>query len=278
MFFSPRLLSLLAAALAVGTALSVAEEIPFSYRDELIWLKVAVPQRPEPLNFLLDSGASTTVLDLRAARALGMTPGKSIMVRAVHSRAVAYRWNGFAGSIGTQPLSREVLAVDLSHVSRQCHQRIDGLVGADFFRGRIVQVDYAAKVVRVFPRHSAPALTGTPVRVAIRNDVMCVPVSCDGGSERWTRLDTGCDSDLHWVAGYDARMSGKAVSIAARPGARSSVATEVNLGPERVERVKATLHPAPIFPGEAGLVGNGVLSRFVVTFDRDGKRLLLGRR
>lgn len=278
MLFPPRFLSLLGALLTLLGAHSVAEVIPFSDRDDLLWLKVAVPGRSEPLHFLLDSGASATVLDLQTARALGMPLGNPITVRGVHSRATAYRWNDFSGRVGGLALSREVIAVDLSHVSRQCHQRIDGLVGADFFRGRIVQVDYAAKVVRVFPRCRAPAFTGTPVRVAIRNDVMCVPVSCDGGSERWTRLDTGCDSDLHWVAGSGGKAAGRAASIAARPGARGSVATEVNLGPERVARVKATLHPAPIFPGESGLVGNGILSRFTVTFDRDGKRLLLARR
>ena len=37
-------------------------EIPFEFRDGLIWVAVRVPQQSEPLNFLLDSGAAVSVL------------------------------------------------------------------------------------------------------------------------------------------------------------------------------------------------------------------------
>jgi hypothetical protein len=37
------------------------------------------------------------------------------------------------------------------------------------------------------------------------------------------------------------------------------------------------VHDSPFFPGESGLVGNDLLSRYRVTFDFGKKRLVLGR-
>ena len=48
-------------------------------------------------------------------------------------------------------------------------------------------------------------------------------------------------------------------------------------GAERVSSVKTGVHAQPIFPGEAGLIGNGLLSQFQVTVDIPGSRLLLPR-
>jgi hypothetical protein len=48
-----------------GTAL--AQEFPFHFREGLIWVQVDVPQSHEPLNFLLDTGAGVSVLNLRTA-------------------------------------------------------------------------------------------------------------------------------------------------------------------------------------------------------------------
>jgi hypothetical protein len=49
----------------------VLGEIPFQYREGLIWLKVAVAGKSRPLNSLLDTGSGVSVLDLQIARTLG---------------------------------------------------------------------------------------------------------------------------------------------------------------------------------------------------------------
>jgi len=51
----------------------------------------------------------------------------------------------------------------------------------------------------------------------------------------------------------------------------------VQLGALRLADIPTGLHETPIFEGEAGLLGNGLLSRFTVTFDVAKKQLLLGR-
>ena len=127
-----------------------ATEIPFVYGDGMIWMKVSVAGQSTPLNFLLDSGAGGSVLDLAAARRLGLKLGARQTVLGVQSRSCAYPVEGFGASVAGVPIASSLLAINLSGPSRGCHQRIDGLLGADFFRDRIVQIDFTAQMIRLF--------------------------------------------------------------------------------------------------------------------------------
>jgi len=62
--------AVLALLLAVSARAGATDEIRFRYQDGLIWLKAEIPGKNESLNFLLDSGAGVSVLDLGRARAL----------------------------------------------------------------------------------------------------------------------------------------------------------------------------------------------------------------
>jgi hypothetical protein len=87
-----RLIPILTVALLLcANGLFAAAPIPFQFRDGMVWLKVAVTGNGEPLNFLLDSGAGASVLDLAAARRLGLKLGERQNVQGVHSRSLAYR-------------------------------------------------------------------------------------------------------------------------------------------------------------------------------------------
>src|SRR5258708_19579886 len=63
------LVSVLLAALwlPLSAQSQVLGEIPFQFQDGLIWLKVGVAGKSEPLNFLLDSGAGVSAMDLQTA-------------------------------------------------------------------------------------------------------------------------------------------------------------------------------------------------------------------
>src|SRR6202140_5672306 len=75
---------LLAALLLPLSARSeVLGEIHAQYRDGLIWLKVNIAGKSKPLNFLLDSGAGISAIDLRTARTLGVLLGSRQTVLGV---------------------------------------------------------------------------------------------------------------------------------------------------------------------------------------------------
>jgi hypothetical protein len=246
--------------------LPAATSIPFRFRDGMIWVKVAVTGHDQPLSFLLDSGAGVSVVDLAAAHRLGLPFGERQNVEGVYSRTAAY------------PVPASMLAVDLGNLRAICHQRVDGLLGADFFRNHIVQVDFAAQTIRLLQRSEVDAAGCEVLPLEARNDTFCTRVSVDGNPPEWLRLDTGCSSALEWVVADDrAKKLGGATKGTASDSIRE-VETDVRFGAKRIGAVKTGLHTARMFAGEAGLIGNGLLSRFTVTIDLARRCCLLASR
>jgi hypothetical protein len=255
-----------------------ATEIPFAYRAGMIWLKVGVAGQSTSLNFLLDSGAGRSVLHLGTAQRLGVKLGARETVQGVDGRCAAYRVESFAATVAAATsVPREVLALDLSPVSAGCGARIDGLLGADFFRERIVQIDFAAQKIRLLNRNELPTSSAQILSLASRNDAFCVRVSVDQNAPQWMRLDTGCSSALEWVVTDAKSRRATGTSVAAAAGSSAHSHTAVLLGSERLSSVKTGVHQQPIFSGEAGLLGNGLLSQFRVTVDAGKSRLFLDR-
>ncbi len=278
MRIAPFLATLICSVLLGLQPARAATEIPFTFRAGMIWLKISVAGQSTPLNFLLDSGAGRSVLHLGTAQRLGVKLGARETVQGVEGHCAAYRVDGFAATVAsTMPAPREVLALDLSPVSEGCGARIDGLLGADFFRGRIVQIDFAAQKIRLLNRNELPASGAQVLPLICRNDAFCVRVGVDHNAPQWMRLDTGCSSALEWVVADAKSRRAAGTSVAAAAGSGEHIHTDVLLGSEQLSAVKTGVHQKPIFDGEAGLLGNGLLSRFCITVDLEKSRLLLSR-
>jgi hypothetical protein len=237
--------------------------IPIEVRDGLIWVKVQAQAagQTRPLNFLLDSGAGCSVLSANVAETLGVKYGRTEKVRRVETTTTARRVRDFQASVGGIPVSETPLALDLSDVSELCSRPVDGLLGHDFFQGRIVQIDFQASRLRILDE-ATPTSATTVLRMKVGQGAMLVPVSVNGSEPKWTRLDTGCDDGLHWVAGRD----------------ESYVSTSVQLGTQQLQGVKTSLHAGEIFPKEAGMLGVGILRHYRVTIDAVNRQLLLEKR
>ena len=268
------LLLLVLTALAASGVEPVAE-IPFRFTDGFICIEARVSPGGEPLNLLLDSGAGASVLSLRTARRLKLKLGSAESVRGVGSEAAAYRLDPVRTCAGTVALPEIPLAVDLSMADELCSRPVDGLVGVDFFKGRVVQIDYVRHCLRVL--RSAPSTTaGERLPVQVKNGIMCVPVGVNDSQPRWTRFDTGCNDALHWVIPRpQERATRSGVSIGFTTNPNDTALTSVNLGSRALDKVVTSLHGRPLFEGEAGLLGNGLLSRFTVTVDWPNRQVLL---
>jgi hypothetical protein len=250
-------------------------EIPFLFNDGFMTVAASAPGTGAPLNLLVDSGASASVLSLRTARKLRVPLGPKQPIFGVGSRAVAYHLDSFQSSVGTSSLPPFSLAADLSMANEICSVPIDGLVGIEFFRDRIVQVDYEHACLRIL---DAPPANQAIARLPIefRNGVVCVPVSVNGSRPRFTRLDTGCNDALHWVVPRaSARQQERHVSIGFATDPRNMVLTDVVLGNHAINHLETAIHTEPLFTGEAGLLGNGTLSRFTVTVNWRDREVLL---
>jgi len=239
-----------------------AQEIPFVFKDGLIWIQVTVPQSAQPLNFLLDSGASVSVVNLATAQSLGMKLGPTVRVRGVNSSSRGHWPQKMKARAGTAELPSKYLAVDLSSLSDVCSCRVDGLVGADFFRKQIVQIDFEARVIRLLPVE-ANLPGGLALDLKQARGALLAPVTVNGSGTQWVRVDTGCTSALQWVSDTEAeRGLESSVSIALSETRIPITQATVRLGDMLFESVPTGLHSRPIFRGEDGLLGNGLLRRF----------------
>jgi hypothetical protein len=177
-------------------------------------------------------------------------------------------------------LPRQYLAVDLAELSRACDCRVDGLLGADFFVGRVVQIDFASQKIRLLASAEA-SRDGNKIPMKVRRNALLVAVEVNEGKPQWMRVDTGCTSALQWVVSQRKFEGGNSaeLSVALTELNISSTRTRVKLGSALFESVPTGLHRESIFTGECGLVGNGLLSRFErLTFDtRAGQLVLEGR-
>jgi Aspartyl protease len=269
-------LAVLALFLAVSAHSETPNEIRFQYQEGLIWLKAEVPAKTKSLNFLLDSGAGVSAIDLDRARALGMRIGNPETVQGVNGRAVAYRVDDFQANSGGVALPKSVLAINLQTISQRCHQPIDGILGMDFFRGRIVQIDFAARAVRIVERDSLSLANCEILPTKICNDAFCVPIRVAENPAQWIRLDTGCDACLEWVVSGRGKRVTEGASFGLSHFSRNYVRTTVQIGKQRFA-VAAAVHEEPMFSGEAGLLGNGLLSKFRLTIDEPGDRVIFER-
>jgi len=249
-------------------------EIPFQYRDGLIWLKVDVAGKSEPLNFLLDSGAGVSAIDLQTARSLGVQLGNRQNVQGVNGQGFAYRVNDLQAVSCGIVLPKSVLAIDLYRLSSYCKQPVDGILGVDFFRGRIIQIDFTEGRVRLLKKRDLNLANCEILPIKICNDAFCVPVRVGGNPAQWTRLDTGCDAALEWVVSGIERARTSQTSIALSGASVRYVSTSVQLGKQYFSAVTTGVHEEQIFPGEAGLLGNALLSKFSLTIDEPRSRVI----
>ena len=279
MFGMRRLFGWLLVLALVGAAQSSrasVAHIPFEFRDGLLWLKVTTEKSPEPLTFLLDSGATVSVIDVRTAERLEIERGNRVKVQGVHAAAAGYWPARLDASANGIAFPKKYLVTDLSALSKVCHSSIDGLLGADFFAGKIVQVDFAASIVRVLDRPEASS-NAEVLPLRCRSGRLQIPVRVNKSEPQWVRVDTGCTTELQWV--FKKALApgvGRTRSVGLSKCSFPTTEADVHLNKTVFQNIITGVHSTAIFPGEHGLLGTGILSRFQkITFDTQGGHLLL---
>jgi Aspartyl protease len=268
------LCTLVALLVPLSAKSGVQREIHLQYHGGLIWLKVDVTGKSEPLNFLLDSGASVSAIDLQTARRLGVHLGNRQIVQGVNGQGFGYRANDLQAVCGGIALPKTVLAIDLRALSGCCDRAVDGILGVDFFRSRIVQIDFTQGRARILEKCDPNLANCEILPIRMCNDAFCVPVRVAGNPAQWVRLDTGCDEALEWVVSRAEKRRTGGSSIALSGISVRHIKTSVQLGQQCFKSITTGVHTEPIFPGEAGLLGNGLLSKFRLTIDQPNNRVI----
>ncbi len=270
--------------------------IPMSYSVRHVWLKVSVNGQP-PTDFLLDTGASVSVIDSAYAAGLGLASQGQLSAAGAgasgtmgFARVSSLRVAG-AGDAGVEVTGQNVVVGALNALMAPAFWRdAAGVLGYDFISRFVLTVDYAKQqLVLSDPDRFAYRGPGAALPMTLAAGVPVVRGRLDDRYEGDFRLDVGSGSsvDLHTPFVKENGLEEKAAKKVPDPaggfgGMFERVATRMQsfaLGPYVIDAPIVELSQATVGAlasrDYAGNVGNRVLDRFTCTFDYGRKQLYL---
>ncbi|TMQ69334.1 MAG: PDZ domain-containing protein [Candidatus Eisenbacteria bacterium] len=272
-----------------------AVEVPFVYRTRHVWLKASINGGP-PEDFLLDTGASVTVIDSAYAAAHGIASQGQIGVTgagaaggAAFSSLDSVRVAGARGGVVLAHQKVAVLALN-PHLEPLFWRPLAGVLGYDFISRFVLAVDYDRGVLTLHdPRRFRYAGAGTAIPLTLAGNIPVVKARLNGAYEGEFRLDVGSGSsvDMHspFVRAHDLRAkAGKSFEVTGGGFGGTFTSTlcrmkSFEIGPYRWSDPIVVLSQATTgglaSEDYAGNIGNQILERFKVTFDYDRRMVYL---
>lgn len=232
--------------------------------------------------FLLDSGAAGIVLFKPYADKLKYTKLGRTGFTGINGSGVGARFVRLTESIdvGKNSLSNVIVAIQ----DGKGFDELDGIVGYDFLAGALVDVDLAARTIRVLDPNTMEPTVGKgayPFTVNLASRTPEIVMKAAGASAHPT-IDTGNSS---WITlSYAMIENGRVVALPrdyrvfagvdGRIGARCSRLGLVEVGPYRYENAE-TCFAGGSFGNDGGLIGFDFLKHFNWTFDYAESKLVL---
>ncbi len=141
--------------------------LPFVYLDHEILIKVRVNDR-QPVDFLLDTGASQTVIDRRVAASMLLEKQGALNIASASGSLSAQTTNLAKLEVGNLAVQdAPAIICDLTAESRQLGRLIAGIIGNDFLSQFALTIDYAKQT----------ATLSDPGKLAINPQATIVPVT-----------------------------------------------------------------------------------------------------
>jgi len=270
--------------------------IPFELYGNLILIRFKV-NHSEPRTFILDSGAGVSFLNRTRAAEMGLKlielgergnfgigEGKT---KIAMTKDVTFSSGNIDWSL------KQVVVLPFDEQEALIGKPIFGAVGQEFFSRYVVEIDFAAQVIKVYsPEDFAYSGTGETLPLKLRDNVPFIraKLTASGQSpvEGDFQLDTGNAGPLlltkPFVEKYKLIRNPESIislnggiggEMQAAPGHLQSF----QLGKSVFEKVPVLFSRAGKgFSAESYYVGNigiGILSRFTIVFDYHRKRVMV---
>jgi hypothetical protein len=276
---------------------SIAREIPFELYHSRVFLQLRV-NGSQPLWFVLDSGASVTVIDLERARSLGLKLGAEIEVEGLgagegKAKIASVKEISFSLANVTWP-GRNVYATPLNYLAPYEGRAIDGILGYDFLSRYVVEVDYPHRTLSLYdPRGYIYAGRGTSIPFKLEGNWITVPVTIAVAGrapiETTIQIDSGARGDLAFNRPFVEKHQLLTAVSKTFPGIRYGVGGEapqlmcriqsLQLGPFVIKNPITALSQAKkgatASSRGAGTISGNILRRFKVIFDYARKQMIL---
>ena len=264
-------LALVLAALTFATGVGEADRARgvLRARSDGFVTSVSVSIGGQALWFDLDTGATHSIVDASAAKRLGLQTWGAGRLRGSGTGTVPItRLKSFAIRFGEASFTpSDPIAADLSNVGSAIAE--GGLLGFDFYRGYVVDVNYDTQRVTVFdPRRYVYDGNGTPVRLILRPSRAYVKVFVAARGvapeEHLLRVDTGSsdavDDDIVLRSIAPKKIITAGVGIGGRFKTYLGTISEFRIG-------LYVLHHLPSATGGVPLIGDAVWRNFNIVFD-----------
>lgn len=246
----------------------------------------------KPLRFILDTGASESVLNSDRAKEQGWTLSGSESAAVEGGEIESATVKNVTLAVGDVVLpARDVVAVPLRGVENGLGRAIYGIIGGELFQRYVVTIDYARAIVSLqLPDRFVYAGTGTIVPVTIEENTPIARVTVHSNGIVATgnfQLDTGggiLTINAPFVAQYVELVPQKTLQItsgAVLPGrSRGGIGRleSLELGTLAIEKPIANFSQnasGDRVDRDAGLIGGEILSRFTVITDYTRNRVIL---
>ena len=242
--------------------------------------------------FALDTGSNQLVLDGELARTLGLRERGAGQDRATGRRVTFVTIPML--HVGRVVMRNTLAGVDdLSALTPAVGERLAGVLGSPFFAHAVVEFDYGRRTVSCFApgTYALADEHWQPLRIDGERPVMTGRL--DGHNEGRFLLDTASTATLHLAGSFlqkhvaidirDVRRT-KEVRVSGEHEALEGTIGAFEFGGQRFERLRITFRREPYAvdvdatSGLDGIVGGGLLGRFVVVFDYAAARIALLRK
>ncbi|MDP9161473.1 MAG: aspartyl protease family protein [Acidobacteriota bacterium] len=251
----------------------------------------------KPLAFILDTGASTTVISDTRAKELGLKLEGRTDATTQGGSIEASRVKGVSLNIsGVEFNNMTLAAIRLSGLEAGLGQRVDGILGYEIFDRFVVEIDYASKIVTFYePQSYNYSGRGEVIPISIGDNTPFVVGKITGSRivEGSFLIDTGAPGILDIASPFAAKhklLDSVPHTILITSGALLAGRSSGKIARAKSFQMGSFVMKTPVanFSQDAegtegneasteygGLIGAEILRRFKLIIDYSRKRIIL---